>query len=56
MFSEKIAKRENNKLNDFFWSSDFGIFEEHSDRKAIELVEKTFRNVERWSGTSLKFL
>ena len=27
----------------FFWSSDFGIFEEHSDRKAIELVEKNLQ-------------
>ena len=27
----------------FFLSSDFGIFEEHSDRKAIELVEKNLQ-------------
>ena len=42
-FRPLTDQRKNCKNNDFFVNSDFGIFEEHSDRKAIELVEKNLQ-------------
>ena len=56
MFSEKIAKSENNKLDDFSGVLILEYLRSIAIEKPLNLLKKTFRNVERWSGTSLKFL